>query len=169
VVGHGIRTSAEFVSELGLRLPGLVTGIKLVDKRFYHLDTCYFYHSNGDCEVCWYYPGAFAGDSLQALRALIAEMEIDAYEVTEAEAATLCCNSVGIGPSVIASSLSEKLRQYVTERGFTAHETPLSEFNKAGGSARCLILRVPRCALTLPRRKAAALDARIANCSPALT
>ncbi len=62
--------------------------------------------------------------------------------ITEADAVTFACNTVNIDRSVVMNQASDKLRQSLHDRGFTAIETPLTEFLKAGGAAKCLTLRV---------------------------
>jgi N-dimethylarginine dimethylaminohydrolase len=147
LVGHGFRTSAGFVGHIESALAGFVTPLLLVDPRFYHLDTCFFYHEHAGREICWYYPGAFTPQSLAALRALVAQMGIAAYEASELEAVTFCCNAVGVRSWIVADSVGAGLRDYLAASGFHVQQTPLSEFRKSGGSARCLVLRAPRCAL----------------------
>ena len=153
IVGNGFRTSTEFIERLERsKIPALQ--IKLVDPRFYHLDTCFFWHrapwtdfSSPPNDICWYYPKAFSMPSLRALRQHLHENDIVAYEVSESEAKTFCCNAVGVNTHIVGDTFSKKLKKYITERGFEVHETSLSEFKKAGGSAKCLTLRVPRSAL----------------------
>ena len=60
----------------------------------------------------------------------------------EDEAAQFACNAVVVGETVILGSGCPRLRQQLDAVGFATHETPLSEFVKAGGSAKCLTLRL---------------------------
>jgi len=144
VVGHGFRTSSKFVTGLEKKMPKKILPIKLIDPKFYHLDTCFFWHQYSGVNVCWYYPKAFMKQSLIELRKHLADRDIDAYEVSEKEAEQFCCNAVGLYNNIIADSFSVGLKKYITSRDFEFHETPLSEFKKAGGSAKCLTLEVPR-------------------------
>jgi N-dimethylarginine dimethylaminohydrolase len=47
--------------------------------------------------------------------------------------------------SVIMNGGCPKIRGELESLGFSVFETPLSEFIKAGGSAKCLVLKVPHC------------------------
>jgi lysine-ketoglutarate reductase/saccharopine dehydrogenase-like protein (TIGR00300 family) len=49
---------------------------------------------------------------------------------------------VNVGRSVILNQASAGLRQQLQTRGYDVVETPLSEFLKAGGAAKCLTLRL---------------------------
>ncbi len=85
-----------------------------------------------------YYPGAFDAYGLQVLRSLIAEL----IEVAEPEARRFACNAVVVGRHVVTNTGCPGLHAELRRRGFTPHETPLDEFIKAGGSAKCLTLRL---------------------------
>jgi N-dimethylarginine dimethylaminohydrolase len=53
------------------------------------------------------------------------------------------CNAVAIDRSVVLhAGCSTALRRQLTRRGFQLYATDLSEFLKAGGSAKCLVLRL---------------------------
>ena len=44
------------------------------------------------------------------------------------------------GDQVVLNSGCDALAAALSERGYTVHETDLSEFLKSGGSAKCLVL-----------------------------
>ena len=52
------------------------------------------------------------------------------------------CNAVVVGRTVITNTGCPRPAPRLRPRGFTARETPLGEFVKAGGSAKCLTLRL---------------------------
>ncbi|NET14269.1 MAG: TIGR00300 family protein, partial [Okeania sp. SIO1H6] len=62
--------------------------------------------------------------------------------VAEADAVNFACNAVNINQTIIMNKVSDDLKSGITEVGFNVIETPLSEFLKAGGAAKCLTLRV---------------------------
>jgi hypothetical protein len=62
--------------------------------------------------------------------------------VAEADADVFACNSVNLGSIIIMNRASTNLTQQLNELGFEVWETPLTEFLKAGGAAKCLTLRV---------------------------
>jgi N-dimethylarginine dimethylaminohydrolase len=87
-----------------------------------------------------YYPKAFD----ETARALIAartpaEKRI---EVSEEDAASFACNAVAVGRRVFMNHASPSLRARLRAAGFIPVVTPLSEFLKAGGAAKCLTLEI---------------------------
>lgn len=146
VVGYGHRSDFEFINQLEtitFAQKDDIIGLKLVDDRFYHLDTCFFYHSCVGREFCMYFPDAFDDESRGKIEYFTREMNIPTIRVTEKEAKTFACNAIGAGNRIIAHHLSERINQMLTSLGFVGVSTDLSEFHKAGGSAKCLTLRVP--------------------------
>jgi N-dimethylarginine dimethylaminohydrolase len=107
--------------------------LELVDKRFYHLDTC-FCPISADTLV--YFRPAFD----EYAQRLIESNFPRRIAVVEEEAARFACNAVVVGDSVVMNAGCEKLRADLTGAGMTVYETDLSEFLKAGGSAKCLTL-----------------------------
>ncbi len=66
----------------------------------------------------------------------------DLIEVSRIEAQRFACNAVVIGQAVITNTGCPELHRALAERGYAPRETPLDEFAKAGGSAKCLTLRL---------------------------
>ena len=62
--------------------------------------------------------------------------------MTESEALNFACNAVVVGRTVITNVGCPELHRELESRGFTPIATPLGEFVKAGGSAKCLTLRL---------------------------
>jgi N-dimethylarginine dimethylaminohydrolase len=62
--------------------------------------------------------------------------------INEAEAVRFACNAVVIGKHVVTNTGCPELANSLRTAGFEPHETPLDEFLKAGGSAKCLTLRL---------------------------
>ncbi len=112
-----------------------IVTLKLVDPRFYHIDTCLCVLDRG-----WimYYPGAFDSESLEKIKSrTFAERRI---EVSEQDAIRFSCNAVNIGEEIFMHDVSSTLRRKLSRAGFNVQITPLDEFLKAGGSAKCLTL-----------------------------
>src|SRR6202012_1254875 len=106
--------------------------LKLVDTRFYHLDTCFCPLEGG---YLMYYPPAFDEASREAI-----EERIPANRrivVSEEDALAFACNAVNIDQAVVVNRASDALVRELGRRGFEVVQTPLSEFMKAGGSAKC--------------------------------
>jgi lysine-ketoglutarate reductase/saccharopine dehydrogenase-like protein (TIGR00300 family) len=114
-----------------------VLSLRLVDRRFYHLDTCFCPLTDG---YLLYYPAAFDTYSNRLIELRVpAEKRI---AIEEADAVNFACNTVNIDRVVVMNKVSDGLNQRLQDRGFIVVETPLTEFLKAGGAAKCLTLRV---------------------------
>ena len=112
--------------------------LELVDPRFYHLDTCFCVLSGG--EVIWY-PAAFSAASRDLVRAVVGDRLIEAGDD---DATHLGVNSVCLARDVVMGHCSAPLRERLAALGYRVHVTPLSAFNRAGGAAYCLTLRLDR-------------------------
>lgn len=133
--GYGMRTALESHGTLARRLPVEVVSLRLVDSRFYHLDTCFYPLPEGRVV---YYPAAFDESSLIEIRRRVsADRRI---EVAEADALRFTCNSIRIGSTLITNYASPELQQRLADWGYDVRVTPLDEFILAGGAAKCLCL-----------------------------
>jgi len=135
-LGFRFRSDAAAHERLSALLQREVLPLELKDKRFYHLDTCFC--PLGPSSLLWY-PKAFDRYG----RKVIEDHVKDLIAVSEADALKFCCNAVVAGRDlVLHRGLSATLRRQLVTRGFSVHELDLSEFLKAGGSAKCLVLRM---------------------------
>jgi N-dimethylarginine dimethylaminohydrolase len=133
--GYRMRSDAAGHQEIGRMLGVRVIPVELVDARYYHLDTCFCPLADG--EAIWY-PPAFDEYGQRAIREHVRNL----IEVERDEAERFACNAVVIGRTVITNSGCGQLHSMLTARGYTRIATPLDEFVKAGGSAKCLTLRL---------------------------
>ncbi len=135
--GYGFRSALDAHPYLAQWLNVEVLSLRLVDRRFYHLDTCFCPLADG---YLLYYPPAFDTYSNRLIELRIpAEKRI---AIGEADAVNFACNAVNIDRIVVMNKTSDSLKQILSDRGFTIVETPLTEFLKAGGAAKCLTLRL---------------------------
>ncbi|MEO3706531.1 TIGR00300 family protein [Trichormus azollae] len=135
--GYGFRSELDSHPYLAKWLDIEVISLRLMDERFYHLDTCFCPLSNG---YLLYYPGAFDSYSNRVIEMRVAPEKRIA--IAEADAVNFACNAVNIDSIVIMNKASESLKSRLAEVDFQVIETPLTEFLKAGGAAKCLTLRV---------------------------
>jgi N-dimethylarginine dimethylaminohydrolase len=133
--GYRFRSDARSHLWVGDYLGVEVLPLELVDPRFYHLDTC-FCPLADDAAV--YYPGAFDDYGRSVLRERVPRL----VEVSAEEAVTFSCNAVVVGRTVILNEGAPKLARSLSEAGFSVRPLRLTEFIKAGGSAKCLTLRL---------------------------
>ena len=132
--GYLVRSDASAMQWLGSQLQCRTIPLQLVDDHFYHLDTCF---CPLDSQTAIYFPQAFdeyARRALSQIPNLIA--------VTSEEAARFACNAVVVDRHVVMNTGCPVLEAELDRRGFIPHGTPLDEFLKAGGSAKCLTLRL---------------------------
>lgn len=135
--GYGFRSELDSHPYIAKWLDTEVLSLRLIDERFYHLDTCFCPLTDG---YLMYYPPAFDAYSNRLI-----EMRVPAEKrilVEEPDAVNFACNTVNIDRLVIMNKASDSLRHELRKRGFEIIETPLTEFLKAGGAAKCLTLRV---------------------------
>lgn len=135
--GYGFRSELDSHPLLSQWLDIEVLSLHLIDNRFYHLDTCFCPLSGG---YLLYYPDAFDAYSNRLIEMRVPSAKRIAIE--EADAVNFACNSVNVGQTVIMNKASEGLRHRLEAAGFVVKETPLTEFLKAGGAAKCLTLRI---------------------------
>jgi N-dimethylarginine dimethylaminohydrolase len=133
--GYRFRSDARSHHWIGELLGVENLPLELVDPRFYHLDTCFCPLAEGEAI---YYPGAFDDYGRSVLRHRIARL----IEVSAEEAVSFSCNAVVVRRTVILNEGAPKLMQALERAGYAVRSLPLSEFLKAGGSAKCLTLRL---------------------------
>jgi lysine-ketoglutarate reductase/saccharopine dehydrogenase-like protein (TIGR00300 family) len=135
--GYGFRSELDSHPFLAKWLDIEVISLRLMDERFYHLDTCFCPLANG---YLLYYPGAFDSYSNRVIEMRVAPEKRIA--IVEADAVNFACNAVNVDSIVIMNKTSDGLKSRLAEVSFQVIETPLTEFLKAGGAAKCLTLRV---------------------------
>jgi N-dimethylarginine dimethylaminohydrolase len=131
--GYQIRSDVQAHLKIGELLQQEVLSLELVDPRFYHLDTCF---CPLDDRRAVYYPPAFDGYGRKVIHQFVREP----IAVSEADALRLGCNALVTGREVILQEGCEELNRVLRAAGFKVHPLDLSEFHKAGGSAKCLVL-----------------------------
>ena len=150
--GYGQRSSREMQFFLAEHYGVPTVGLELVDPRFYHLDTCLCVLDGGEV---LYYPPAFSERALGLLRDLAGDRLLAAGDE---DAMHLAVNSVCLGEDVVFCHASDALRAQLAERGYKVHVVPLDSFNRSGGAAYCLTLRLDRSTRDLPARRDAFLE-----------
>ena len=135
--GYGFRTELDSHGLVAQWLNIEVLSLHLMDERFYHLDTCFCPLTGG---YLLYYPPAFDAYSNRLIELRVPPEKRIAID--EPDAITFACNAVNIDRIVIMNKASTELKEWLAAVGFEVVETPLTEFLKAGGAAKCLTLRV---------------------------
>jgi N-dimethylarginine dimethylaminohydrolase len=135
--GHGVRTRETSHCYLRQTWHSEVLALRLVDPRFYHLDTCFAPLYGG---YVMYFPAAFDAQSHSTIEDHYPDEK--RIPVDEADALRFACNAVNIGKAIIVNEISEGLLTRLEALGFTVLQVELNEFLKAGGAAKCLVLRL---------------------------
>lgn len=133
--GYGVRSSLESHRDLAEMLRIEVLSLRLVDERFYHLDTCFTPLPEGKV---FYYPPAFDTRSNALIESRV--NPDDLFAIGDEDAVNFACNAVRVGNHLIANYASAGLRAKLESWGYTVITTPMDEFMKSGGAAKCLAL-----------------------------
>ena len=133
--GYLIRSDAGALQWLAGEIGCRVIPLQLVDNYYYHLDTCFCPLSE---DLAVYYPPAFDEYAETALREHIPNL----IRVAAEEARRFACNAVVLGKHVVLNTGCPEFEADLKSHGYVPHATELGEFIKAGGSAKCLTLRL---------------------------
>ena len=135
--GYGFRTEIEAHAEIEKIFDLELVSIRLTDERFYHIDTCFCPLTDG---FLMYHPPAFDYDSRIAIESRIPPHKRIICDTFDA--GNFACNAINIDDRVFLHRASEPLKARLMLAGFKVHEVELTEFLKAGGSAKCLSLKL---------------------------
>jgi len=133
--GYRTRSDASAHQWVGEKLGVRVLPLELVNPRFYHLDTCFCPLAPGEA---LYFPDAFDTYGKRVLHTHVPKL----IAVEEPEAHRFGCNAVVVGRTVVHNSQCPRMGEALTRAGYKSIEVELDEFLKAGGSAKCLTLRL---------------------------
>jgi N-dimethylarginine dimethylaminohydrolase len=133
--GYRTRSDATAHQWVGEKLGVRVLPLELVNPRFYHLDTCFCPLAPGEA---LFYPQAFDNYGRRVLYTHVPKL----IAVEEAEAHRFGCNAVVVGKTVVHNSRCPHMAAELARAGYRTIEVELDEFLKAGGSAKCLTLRL---------------------------
>lgn len=133
--GYLIRSDAGALQWLAAQIGCPAIPLQLIDDRYYHLDTCFCPLSR---DAAIYYPPAFDEYGRKTLIEHIPTL----IAVSPGEAARFACNAVVVGRHVVLNTGCPELEGKLREQNFVPISTELGEFIKAGGSAKCLTLRL---------------------------
>ncbi len=131
--GHGFRTDPEMFEQVAEIFKTPVIQLKLVNERFYHLDTCFCPLTP---EAVLIYPAAFDAASLE----LILKMFPIIVTSSEADAVLrMACNAaVWRSRTAIIQKGADIASGHMRALGLAVVEVDTSEFVKSGGSMYCI-------------------------------
>ncbi len=136
-MGFGdLRTNYEAVEALKEIMNGVnIIPAKLVDERFFHLDTCLRILEDKDL---MYYEKAFDDESVKKIEKEASQR----FTLTDDDAASYICNSIRFGRRLVANKCSSILESYLKYKKYEVKKVNISELRKGGGSARCMVLEI---------------------------
>jgi arginine dihydrolase len=135
LAGTGFRTDPLSHGEAQELFGRQVVGLRLVDPRFYHLDTALAVLDEGEI---MYYPPAFSPGSQRVLR----ELYPDAIIAGDADAEAFGLNAVSDGRNVVIPQTATGIIDQLRSRGFDPIGVDLSELHKSGGAVKCCTLEL---------------------------
>jgi len=133
--GYHIRSDALAHQRVAEIIEQEILSLELTSDWFYHLDTCFCPLS---AEQAMFYPSAFDPYARKVLENHIPTL----IPVKTEEAERFACNAIVSGKNIVMNDGCPEIRTSLEAAGFTVFETPLDEFIKAGGSAKCLVLKL---------------------------
>ena len=135
-VADGLRTDRAAAGRLAAHVGAEVHSLRLVDPDFYHLDTCFCPLARG---YALFLPAAFDAPSRDLLQRAFGARLI---ALSAEEGRLFCANAVNIDDTIVMNEPTPRLAALLEKAGFRLLRTPLTEFMKSGGSAKCLTLRI---------------------------
>lgn len=132
LAGYGFRTDPAAHAQAQEVLGRPTISLRLVDPRFYHLDTAL---AVLDERRLTYFPGAFSPASQRVLRQLFP----DALLADEADALAFGLNLLSDGRHVLINSEAAGLAAKLEAAGYVPVPVELSELKKGGGSVKCCV------------------------------
>ncbi|HTL47346.1 MAG TPA: arginine deiminase-related protein [Verrucomicrobiae bacterium] len=133
--GFHFRSDVEAHDAVSGHLNLTYFALELCDERFYHLDTCFAPLNEKSALV--YFPAFEPYAQL-----VLWENVSDPIQVPENEAVRFACNAVVLGTDVVMPDGCPQTTAELEKRGFRVYPLDFSEFMKAGGAAKCLVLKI---------------------------
>ncbi len=138
-MGHGPRSSLAAREAVTATFGVEVVALELADPCFYHMDTALSALPGGEV---MYVPCAFTDAGRAAIHARVPPAL--RIELGADDARRLAANTVAIGDTLVMSACSRRLRAALRACGYRVATTSLAAFQRSGGSAFCLTLRLDR-------------------------
>ena len=146
VGAYGFRSTHQAFRDLEVLFKKLYTDppqilvLPLKSADYYHLDVAMleYGHDHRVVDKCIVHRGAFSPDSIKKLKAFLGADNVTVIETTD----SFCLNAFVDGGNLITHKITDPNAKAVLERktGRRVIEVDTSEFEKSGGSVRCMTL-----------------------------
>ena len=131
--GYRHRSDAAAHAPLSRLLAAPVRPIELVDARLYHLDLTFCPLDDRRALVAPHFWDTYG-------RRVVAALVPEPFVLHDDVVLAFCAHSVVVGTTVVMPSTPPRVGRQLEAWGFDAVESPIGEFQKGGGSCRCLTL-----------------------------
>ena len=138
-LGYGQRSDEAAVTAVREFFGIETVPLRLVNPRYYHMDTAMVPLSGGEV---MYYPGAFNAEGQGVIAERVGRDNLIPVPTEDAE--RLGVNAVNLRRDIVLARASDRFKSLLGERGYTLHQLPIGSFSLSGGSAFCLTLRLDR-------------------------
>lgn len=130
--GYGFRSTKASIEAAAKVVDAPLVPLRLVDERFYHLDTCLAVLDNG---TALWVPAAFDEASRERLHAAFDQL----IAIPESDWATFAGNAhCPDGRHVVMDAANGATAKILESRGYAPVLVDTSEFRKSGGSVYCM-------------------------------
>ena len=137
--GYGQRSVREAIPVIENFFDSRAVPLELISPRFYHLDVCFLPLTGGEVV---YYPKAFSEEAQAAIKSRVAADML--IEASDEDAAAFSVNAVNVDRQIVMATPPQRLKDVLTERGYTVTGVDLAPFIMSGGGAYCMTLRLDR-------------------------
>lgn len=134
--GSGPRSDVAAINEISKRIKVKINALKLIDPRWYHLDTAFCPLTDGFVIA---YKQAFSDESVTDIQNKFRDKVI---WISDEDANNFACNAICIDHEVILYRASSELKATLKRYNFSVIEIDVSEFMKSGGSCKCMTLEI---------------------------
>lgn len=136
-LGHGQRTDEEAIPEIESVIDADIIGLDLISPLYYHLDVCF---TPLDKNTAIVIPEAFSKKSYEKIDNIFDTV----LHIPNEDKETMGGNCSRISENIIMIDKQNKRTiKILQNNGYIVVEVDTSEFQKAGGSADCLYLKIP--------------------------
>jgi N-dimethylarginine dimethylaminohydrolase len=108
--------------------------LQLVDPRFYHVDTCI---APLTIDTVMAYPPAFSAETFKKITDRFKVLVVE-----ETEALKFACNAIVLGKDIVLPAGCPNIMRELEKENFVCHPVQLDQFIKAGGAAKCMVLKL---------------------------
>lgn len=134
--GYGHRSEKQALEEISELLTVPIIELKLVNEKFYHLDTCFIPINK---ETVILYPEAFSPEDFRGLKKLFKEViSIPKIEAEKGFALNAHIINSPAGKAAILHEGNMEMNRVLEKNGYKVYTTDTSEYIKSGGSVFCM-------------------------------